>query len=535
MYRMCLSNLDLFFRLKVNFIFYEILNIYNRIKNEEYNLMNCDIQIQLKRRIKILLLFSLPWSQVFAGSTTDNIDAFFKHCHTNGQFNGNVLVAKSGEIIYHQSFGISNIDPVEPLQLNSQFRLASVSKQFTAMAIMILKEQGKLDYEDEIIKYLPELPYPGITIRHLLNHTSGIPKYEDLCEQYWDIEHKNFLDKKYATNDDIIALFVEHHPKVLFKPGDKYAYSNAGYVLLASIVSRVSGEPFEKFLKNNIFDPLDMSFSLVYSAIRDDPVEHRVYGYRLAINGSDYLPNDFHYMSGIAGDGAIYSTTGDLFKWDRALYREKLVSKPTLDEAFSPAILSDSSTSKYGFGWGIDTSLSGKKVVSHGGGWIASRTWILREIEEDNTIILLTNHTSRYIYDIRKTLQLILHDKPFTMPKISISDVIGEIIATNGIDAAISEYQQLKKSKPGHYNFNFWELNSLGYRLTQLEKISEAVAIYKLNIKNFPDWSRAYNDLGDAYKLNGNVELALENFKKSLELDPNNNYAKEKLKKLLEN
>jgi len=494
--------------------------------------MNCNVQIQLKRLIRILLLFSLPWSQLFAGNVADKIDVFLKHCHANGQFNGNVLVAISGKIIYYQSFGISNINPVEPLHLNSQFRLASVSKSFTAMAIMILKERGKLDYEDEIIKYLHELPYTGITIRHLLNHTSGIPKYEDLCEQYWDIEQKNFLDKKYATNDDIIALLVEHHPKVLFELGSKYGYSNTGYVLLASIVSRASGEPFEKFLKNNIFDPLDMSYSLVYSAIRNDPMEHRVYGYRLALNGSDYLPNDFHYMSGIAGDGAIYSSTGDLFKWDRGLYTEKLVSKSTLEEAFSPTILNDGNISNYGFGWGIDTSISGKKVVSHGGGWIASRTWILREIEEDNTIILLTNHSSRYIYDIRKTMKLILHNKPYVLPQIGISDIIGKIIVTNGIDAAISQYQHLKKSKPDEYNFNFWELNSLGYRLTQLEKLPEAIAIYKLNIDNFPESSRAYNSLGDAYQLSGEKKLAIEGFNRTLEIDPDNKYAINKLKQL---
>jgi CubicO group peptidase (beta-lactamase class C family) len=469
-------------------------------------------------------------SQLFAENIAENIDTFIKHCHANGQFNGNVLVAKGGKIIYHQSFGISNIDSDEPLQLNSQFRLASVSKPFTAMAIMILKERGKLDYEDKIIKYIPELPYPGITIRHLLNHTSGLPKYEDLCEQYWDLEHEKFLDKKYATNDDIIALLVEHHPEVLFKPLDRYEYSNTGYVLLASIVSRVSGETFEIFLKKNIFDPLNMTYSLVYSAIRDDPMPNRVYGYKLALNGSDFLPNDFHYMSGIAGDGAIYSTTGDLFKWDRALYTEKIVSKSILEEAFSPTILNNDKTSNYGFGWGIDTCISGKKVMSHGGGWIASRTWILREIEEDNTIILLTNNTSRYIYDIRNTLNLILHNKPYTLPKIGIADVIGKILTTKGIEAAVSQYQKLKKSESDQYNFNFWELNSLGYRLTQLKKMPEAIAIYKLNINNFPDSPRAYNDLGDAYKLSENFELAKKNYKKALELDPDNNYAKEKLK-----
>lgn len=317
--------------------------------------------------IFFLLLFVLLGCQS-SGSKAVRIDKYLQSCFENNQFNGNVLVAEKGKVIYHKAFGIANIDPVESLQINSQFRLASVSKQFTAMAIMILKEQGKLDYDDDMRKYLPELPYPGITIRHLLTHTSGIPKYEDLCDKYWDLEHENFLEKKYATNDDIIAMLIEYHPDVLFEPGDRYAYSNTGYVLLASIVSCVSGEPFEIFMKKNIFDPLEMSHTLVYSAVRDDPMDNRVYGYRLALNGSDYLPNDFHYMSGIAGDGAIYSTTGDLYKWDRALYTEKVVSKSSLEEAFTPVVLNDGSTHNYGFGWVIDTSLTGKKIVSHGGG-----------------------------------------------------------------------------------------------------------------------------------------------------------------------
>ncbi len=197
---------------------------------------------------------------------------------------------------------------------------------------MILEERGMLDYEDDIRKYLPELPYLGITIRNLLNHTGGIVEYEDLFEKYWDPVNKNFEDKKYANNDDVIAMFVTYQPELLFKPDDKYAYSNTGYVFLASIVARVAQEPFEVFLKNNIFDPLQMSHTLVYSAIRDDPMENRVYGYRLALNGNDYISHDFHYMSGIAGDGAIYSTTSDLYKWDRALYTEILVSRETLEK-----------------------------------------------------------------------------------------------------------------------------------------------------------------------------------------------------------
>lgn len=493
------------------------------------------IYIQHRRLSLIPFIFLLALSSCqSSGSKAARIDDYLQSCFESDQFNGCILVAGKGKVIYHKAFGIANFDPVIPLQLDSQFRLASVSKQFTAMAIMLLKEQGKLDYDDDMRKYLPKLSYPGITIRHLLNHTSGIPKYEDLCGRYWDPEHEIFLEKKYATNDDIIDMLVEYRPDTLFKPGDRYSYSNTGYVLLASIVSRVSGEPFEIFMKKEIFDLLEMSHTLVYSAIRDDPMDNRVYGYRLALNGSDYLPNDFHYMSGIVGDGAIYSTTGDLFKWDRALYTEKLIPISSLEEAFTPVVLNSGKTSNYGFGWGIDTSLTGKKVVSHGGGWIASRTWILREIEEDNTIIILTNHSSRYFDEIRKGIDLILHDRPYSLPKINISQIIGKTVVTQGIEAAVSQYQDLKKNKSEQYNFSKWELNSLGYDLIKLEKTTEAIEIFKLNIDAHPEFPRAYNDLGDAYRLNGNLEQAIETFEKTLKLDPDNRYAIKKLKQLTE-
>jgi CubicO group peptidase (beta-lactamase class C family) len=463
----------------------------------------------------------------------EQLDAFLGQAYGNKQFNGNVLVAKQGEVIYHKSFGIGNIDPEIPLQLDSQFRLASVSKPFTAMAIMILKERGILDYSEPISKYLPELPYRGVSIRHLLTHTSGIPDYTYLFERYWDPGHTTFTEKEYADNDDVISMFVEHHPELRFDPGEQYSYSNTGYVFLASIVERASGVPFQQFLKDNIFTPLGMSNTLLYSAIRDDPMEGRVIGYRTALNGSDHVRNDFHYMSGISGDGAIYSTTGDLFRWDQGLYTEKLVSQATLEEAFTPYILTSGAESQYGLGWGIDTSLVGRKVVTHGGGWIAARTWLFREIEDNNCIIVLTNHTSRHIYAIREALQRILHGKPYDPLKPGIADAISPVLEAKGVEAAISEYYVRKESSPDEYNFALWELNYLGNRLVELGRLKEAVEIFRLNAAQFPESYRVYSDLGEAFRLSGDSELAATHFRKSLELNPENRYARQKLDEIV--
>jgi tetratricopeptide (TPR) repeat protein len=238
-------------------------------------------------------------------------------------------------------------------------------------------------------------------------------------------------------------------------------------------------------------------------------------------------------LNGIAGDGAVYSTTGDLFIWDRALYTEVLVSKATLEEAFTPVVMNNGSTYNYGFGWSIDSTLSDKKGVNHGGGWVGFRTWISREIEEDNTIILLTNHSSQYVSSIKYAIECILHSKPVKYPKISIAQIIGKTLILQGVDSAISQYRLLEKNEHEKYNFSENELNSLGYYLIQqMNNIPDAITIFKLNVECYPEAANPYDSLGEAYMLNGNTKLAIKNYEKSLELNPNNSNAVEKLKEL---
>ena len=160
----------------------------------------------------------IPTSSSFAQTKAEKIDNFLQACHQNGQFNGAVLVAEQGKIIYNKAYGIANIKTKEPLKPDFQFRLGSVSKQFTSMAIMMLKERGKLDYNDDIRKFLPELSCQGITIRHLLTHTSGLPDYMTLFGENWDVDKKDTEVRKIATNKDALDLFVKYHPEAIFKP-----------------------------------------------------------------------------------------------------------------------------------------------------------------------------------------------------------------------------------------------------------------------------------------------------------------------------
>ena len=480
----------------------------------------------------LILTLVVKAQTCFAQTKAQKLDNLITTCYENGQFNGVVFLAEHGNIIYQKALGIANYKTKEQLSLDSQFRLASVSKQFTAMAIMMLKEEDKLTYEDDIRKHIPELPYGFITIRNLLNHTSGLPDYVTMFNKHWEKTQENSSAKKVAANNDAIELLAKHKPTVHFTPGDRWEYSNTGYVILASIVERVSGEEFDNFLKLHVFSPLKMTRTLVYSPIHDQQMEDRVYGYRLALDGSSTTPNDHHYLNGIAGDGGIYSTIGDLFKWDQALYTEKLVNRSTLEEAFQPVTLNNDSTHNYGFGWGIGETKAGKKRVSHSGGWVGFRTYIHREIEDRNTFIILTNHSSSYLNSIRQEILNILHDREYTIPKISIAGILAKTLRNEGLDRAIHQYHHLKVEEIDKYNFAERELNTLGYHYLQNNSFDIAITIFKLNVEVYPEAYNVYDSLGEAYMKAGKLELAIKNYQKSVELNPDNTNAVDMLKKL---
>ena len=266
-------------------------------------------------------------------SSVRKYDRFLFRVFEKGHFNGNVLVIKNGEPVYQGAFGISNLDSVDSLQLSSVFRLASVSKQFTAMGIMILKEAGELSYDQDIKYYFPELPYEGISIRHLLNHVSGLPDYVNLMDHSWKPELKyNDPERLISGNTDIINLLVEKKPDILFPAGDRFEYSNTGYVLLATIIERVSGLPFGQFLNERVFTPTGMESTLVYDYIPgpDPSMPFKVFGYMTDKESEDRYSLDAHYLNGAQGDGGIYSTVQDLARWDRILYTDELVQRKPL-------------------------------------------------------------------------------------------------------------------------------------------------------------------------------------------------------------
>ena len=346
----------------------------------------------MKSLLVLLLLF--PLILVAQKNYPALIDSFMRTEVDINNFNGNVLAAKSGKIIYQKAFGYRNYYTKELLDDNSVFDLASISKQFTAMGILILKDRGQLSLTDSLRKFFPELPYNKVTIKHLLTHTSGLPDYIDIMEQKWN-------HKLIAFNNDVISILATEKVPLLFLPGERWEYSNTGYMLLASIVEKVSGKSYKAFMAENIFKPLAMKNSRVYNTRRSSPEIIPDYAFGFIYSDSlkkyvipDSIPkyNVVRYLDGVQGDGTVNSTTGDLFKWDRALKNHTLLSESTQNEMLSKQCPIYGGYAHYGYGVMINNDPMGASIA-HSGTWPGYKHYMIRYLDSDITIIVLTNNS----------------------------------------------------------------------------------------------------------------------------------------------
>jgi N-acyl-D-aspartate/D-glutamate deacylase len=312
---------------------------------------------------------------------TARVAALFEDYSVGESPGAAVIVIEDGEILFEGGFGLADIASRTPITPQSAFRLASVSKQFTAMAIMILAERGQLAYDDKLTQYVPELERFGddITLRHLLAHLGGLPDYYDVLEEE---AGDSMPDTERAME------FLAGWGGPLFAAGDRYEYSNPGYEMLALVVERVSGQTFGQFLEENIFEPLGMDDTLVRDSSEPE-IHNRVYGY--SRKEDTFVLNDDHVLNHIIGSGGIYSTLEDFYLWDQALYTEKLVRRSTLDDAWSPVLLNNGKDYPYGFGWGLEPYGALGRRLSHSGGWVGFSTFIARYPEHRFSVIVLSN------------------------------------------------------------------------------------------------------------------------------------------------
>lgn len=319
-------------------------------------------------------------------------------------YSGVIVWADAGQVKHASQNGCMDFEKAISMQADAVFELASVSKQFTAMIIMMLQEKGLLKYDDLVSRYL-RIPYKDITIRHLLTHTSGLPDYQAIMDAHWD-------KSKVAGNPEILRYLRKYAPPVLFAPGEKYEYSNTGYVLLASIAEKVTNKDFIALCREWIFLPLGMNDTDIRTPAEKQLLSRMTRGHIYVPSRGGYMPADSFASSNYTiwlgrrkGPGRISSTATDLLAWDQALYTDRLVSAATLGEAFSPMQLNDGTFSNYGFGWDLTQDSIAGRIVSHNGDNPGYKTIIVRFIDRKQTLILLCNNASMQFDTILQTMQ----------------------------------------------------------------------------------------------------------------------------------
>jgi len=330
------------------------------------------------------------YSENLTKNVRHKLDLLLKRINKRHDFNGAVLVAKNEKILYSNQIGIADFKKKAPLKKESVFQLASVSKQFTAAAIMLLNERKKVRLTDTVNRYFPDFPFKNVTIKNLLNHTAGLPKY------FWVAEHK-WLKEKAPTNSEMMTFLESSNVQRYFKSGRNFDYSNTGYFVLASIVEKVSGTSFSSFLKSNIFEPLQMKHSYVYSFENDSIKEDQLDGYRLH-RGWRHLKIKGTVNDAIVGDKNVYTTAEDLFKWTHGLNTGRLLTKESLALMYSKGETIYGREVPYGFGFRIDTKR--EKSIYHHGKWNGFSTGLTKYLEDDLVVIVL-EHTS---YNATKSL-----------------------------------------------------------------------------------------------------------------------------------
>ncbi len=315
------------------------------------------------------------------------MDSFYNIQRSRG-WNGAVMVAYRGQPLYNRYFGYADYGKKSRINDETTFQLASTSKPFTAVAILMLQEQGKLTIYDDVRKHIPNFPYSGITIKNLLTHTSGMQDYIHWANSYWSTSRDGYM-----SNEDLLTLMAEKKPRMIFTPNTQFKYTNTNYAVLASIVEKVSEVPFAEFLKLNIFVPLRM-----YNTYVMDPREPMPNEASKCYKGG-WNEYKFMYQDGLYGDKGVFSTVKDMLKFDQALYTTALLSRNTIFAAYSPQNSMMKEPRNYGLGWRMYLYPDREKIIYHNGLWHGNNSCFYRFIQDRFTIIIQCNKFTTKTYD----------------------------------------------------------------------------------------------------------------------------------------
>ncbi|MEC5144633.1 serine hydrolase domain-containing protein [Chitinophaga sp. 212800010-3] len=479
-----------------------------------------------------------------AQEVREKLDSLFESIYKDHAFNGNVLVVEKGKEIYRREFGYANVEDHQLNKADTRFQLASVSKTFTATAILQLKEKNKLKLDDPVQQYLPDFPLTGVTIRQLLQHTSGLQDY-----QIFEKPHREDTGRIF-TNADIIPA-LKRYEMVLPPPGERWSYSNIGYGLLVLIIEECSGMSYPAYMERYIFRAAGMTHTYLASALLRHPdpersVNYDFYGYAPAdLLRVDSLPRyriPNTILGGILGPGYVVSTTDDLLRFDEALYGNRLLRQETLEEAWTPGTLNNgqkaamgwgSGQSYYGLGWNIlrDTSIG--KVVWHSGGAPGIVTVFLRNISRRQTVIVLDNVTHRNVHGNGINAMYLLNHRPPFPEKRSLASVYAQTLVSGGPDLATAQFNTLKRDT-AHYYLDERELNTQGLELLWNGYPALGLEALKLNTLLFPGSWNVYDSYAAALVINNRKDAAIAMYRLSVTMNPGNNEGRTALQKLLE-
>ena len=480
-------------------------------------------------------------SSSFAQETLHNLNKYFFALNQNQEFNGSILVAEKGNIIYKESFGYADFQRKIENASSTRINIASISKTLTAIAVLQLMEKGKLNLDDAFFKHFQDFPYHEITVRQLLSHTSGLPDNEALFDSLI-IKNPN----KIFTNSDVIPALVKYqkYRGLRFAPGEKWGYSNIGYSLLALLVEKISNQPFEEYMKWNVFTPAGMKNSYVQTLLSQKSDKNRCINYmynnhyEMKLQQMDSLASwkVFTYnLTGLTGSTNVISSVNDLCAFDRALYANKLLKASSLQEAFTPVKLNNGEPNKaaqgsYGIGWFIEVDSTGKKTVSHSGAAPGVTTFFIRNLATKQSVIIVQN-IQNPMFDIGPVLAM-LQGKSVVYKK-SVAFAYAQDLYKNGVNYALAQLNQ-RLADSTNYVLTEKEMARVGLEFSRNKNyVQYSLEAYRLNAEYFNKSWKAFDDYASCLLKNGQKENAIKMYQRSMELNPNNQSAKKILEQIL--
>ena len=468
--------------------------------------------------IAILLFFS---SALFAQDKKQQLEQIMKTYHEYNMFDGAVLVAENGKVVYKGAFGLANREWNIPNSTDTKFMIGSVSKPITAILMLIQVQKGLVDLDKTIADYLPSFSKKNgsrITIRQLLSHTSGMPNYDIIKDFFPKISRQNFSREEY------IKLYMDS--ALVFEPGSSYYYSSWGYFTSGYIMEKVTGKSYSQLMKEDIFDKLKMNGSGSYFHTQIVPKRATGYDYSLG----DLTSADFRDQSNTMGTGDLYSTVEDLFTLHMAISNGTLLNKKLTEEMFTPGIR----PWRYGFGWfnqnfkySPDDSVFANYHLGMTEGFLS---FMIRIPSSNSLVVFLCNSSPTHFFGIAGNLIKVLYNKPVVM-KQPVHKAMATILTKESATTALAAYKKMK-ADTAHYYIDWLAMNQLGDELYTLKRYEDARILFGNNVAEFPTRELALYSLAKTYEALGNKPAALEWYKKALQLNPAYEEARSKIKEL---